>query len=350
AGPALDLTAGKLYWTEDGSNRIRRANLDGTGVQNLVTTGLGGPFGIAVDPAGKMYWTDYQTRKIQRANLDGTGVEDLVTTGLLAPRGITLDLGAGKMYWVDYDTSKLSRANLDGTGVEDVLTNLGAPNAVALGCNVSPLLAPTAVELTSFTATAADSAVVLEWETGAELNNLGFHLYRSESADGPFERVTVELIPGLGSSPAGARYRHVDTGLVNGVTYHYELEDVETTGATERHGPVAATPDPSAPRVDESGEDDDTSSHITYGDPEASSLRVIPRKRGVVLELETGGFAAVPQEDGTVRLVVPGLEEYQTPLPAKRIWVDALAGRNVDIVSVRAVDVTAFDGLRPTSA
>jgi len=30
---------------------------------------------------GKMYWMDGATRKIQRANLDGTNVENLITTG-----------------------------------------------------------------------------------------------------------------------------------------------------------------------------------------------------------------------------------------------------------------------------
>ena len=241
----LDLGAGKMYWTDSSTGKIQRANLDGTAVQNLVTTGLSGPFGIALDiGAGKMYWTDYLTNKIQRANLDGTAVQDLVTTGLLQPRGIELDLGAGKMYWVDYSLSKLSRANLDGTGVVDVLTNLNNLNGIALGCNIPATLVPTAVELTSFTATAADSAVVLEWETGAEMNNLGFHLYRAPSAAGPYERITPNLIPGLGSSPSGARYRYLDSGLVNGVTYVYELEDVDTTGATKRHGPLlAATPE-----------------------------------------------------------------------------------------------------------
>ena len=38
----------------------------------------------------KMYWTDWGTDKIQRANLDGTGVEDVVTTGLVDPWGIAL--------------------------------------------------------------------------------------------------------------------------------------------------------------------------------------------------------------------------------------------------------------------
>ena len=38
---------------------------------------------------GKMYWTDYAVAKIQRADLDGSNVEDLVTTidGLVNPRG-----------------------------------------------------------------------------------------------------------------------------------------------------------------------------------------------------------------------------------------------------------------------
>ena len=49
--------------------------------------------------AGKVYWTDRGTDKIQRANLDGRGVEDLVIPRLIAPEGLALDLGAGKMYW-----------------------------------------------------------------------------------------------------------------------------------------------------------------------------------------------------------------------------------------------------------
>ena len=49
-----------------------------------MTTGLDMPRGLALDlGAGKMYWIDQGTDKIQRANLDGSDVEDLVTTGLV---------------------------------------------------------------------------------------------------------------------------------------------------------------------------------------------------------------------------------------------------------------------------
>lgn len=37
-----------------------------------------------------MYWTDVDADKIQRANLDGSQVEDLVTTGLNWTRDLML--------------------------------------------------------------------------------------------------------------------------------------------------------------------------------------------------------------------------------------------------------------------
>ena len=69
-----------------------------------------------IDLFGRMYWTDSGTDKIQRANLDESNVEDLVT-GLNEVRGIALDPAAGKIYWVDFWTDKIQRANLDGSNV-----------------------------------------------------------------------------------------------------------------------------------------------------------------------------------------------------------------------------------------
>ena len=133
-GLALDVDAGKLYWTDSGSNKIQRANLDGSRVQNLVSVGLHSPEGLALDSEGnKIYWSDYGTNKIQRANLDGSQVEDLVTTGLSSPEGLALDVEAGKMYWADFSTDKIQRANLDGSDVEDlVTTGLSIPKGLAL--------------------------------------------------------------------------------------------------------------------------------------------------------------------------------------------------------------------------
>ena len=126
--------ASKLYWTDWGTDRIQRANLDGSSVENLVVGGgLDGPDGLALDVAGgKMYWADAGANKIQRASLDGSNVEDLVT-GLGIPYGLALDVAGGKMYWTDRQASRIQRSDLDGTDVEDLITSgLVFPGELAL--------------------------------------------------------------------------------------------------------------------------------------------------------------------------------------------------------------------------
>ena len=153
--------------------------------------------------------------------------------------------------------------------------HLGAANvcggcSIDLGADLSALIAPfdidgqvrpaggawdigadeyggtTAVKLSSFAAIAGDRSVVLEWRTGSELSNLGFHVYRALSADGPWTRLTSSLIPGLGSSALGQAYSFRDTGLVNGTRYFYRLEDVDASSKSTSHGPVSAVPAASA--------------------------------------------------------------------------------------------------------
>ena len=131
-GIALDVGRGKMYWTDVGTDKIQRANLDGSQVEYLVTTEESS--GIALDVGrGKMYWTEVVPGKIRRANLDGSNVENLITTGVSTPLGIALDVGRGKMYWTEGFTSKIRRANLNGSNVEDlVTTGLRTPVGIAL--------------------------------------------------------------------------------------------------------------------------------------------------------------------------------------------------------------------------
>ncbi len=133
-GIALDIAGGKMYWVDNQTDKIQRANLDGSNVEDLVTQGLDAPTGLTLDVSGgKMYWTNLRPSKIQRANLDGSNVEDLVTQGLSIPRGIALDVSGGKMYWIDHGTDKIQRANLDGSNVQDLITSgLEAPWGIAL--------------------------------------------------------------------------------------------------------------------------------------------------------------------------------------------------------------------------
>ena len=115
----LNVLAQKMYWLDEDRDKIQRANLDGSNIEDLVTAadGLVDPESIALDVAGgKVYWTDKvqcneDAGKIQRANLDGSNVETLIT-GLTCPEGIALDVARGKIYWVGVDMDTIQRANL----------------------------------------------------------------------------------------------------------------------------------------------------------------------------------------------------------------------------------------------
>lgn len=99
----------------------------------------------------------------------------------------------------------------------------------------NPLVTP--VTLKYFHATDISGGVQLEWLTGVELENLGFNLYRSESAAGPRTQVNPSLIPGVGSS-VGQVYRSLDATADPAQTYYYWLEDVSWSFQTKLHGPA----------------------------------------------------------------------------------------------------------------
>lgn len=50
-GQGAAVAGGKMYWTDAGSSKIQRANLDGTGVEDLISRSSGGP----VKDAGERY-------------------------------------------------------------------------------------------------------------------------------------------------------------------------------------------------------------------------------------------------------------------------------------------------------
>ena len=136
---ALDVDGGKMYWTDEdwSEDRIQRANLDGSQVEDILTE-VSSPAGLALDLAtGKIYWTDTGRSSIGRTNLDGSQSQNLVTRSLNSPRALALDLAEGKMYWTDSGTLRMQRANFDGSQVEDVIVSgLGYPT---IGLAIDPV-------------------------------------------------------------------------------------------------------------------------------------------------------------------------------------------------------------------
>ena len=127
---ALNTVDGRLYWTEF-SGRIRRLNLDGTGLATLVPD-IGSPYGIVVAD-DKVYWAeeiDENTGKIQRAKLNGTNIETLAEIQGL-PTGISVDTAAGKVYWAN-SLGGIQRTDINGGEVEIVALGVTAPGDFVL--------------------------------------------------------------------------------------------------------------------------------------------------------------------------------------------------------------------------
>ena len=115
-----------VYWANQGTNTVGRANLDGTGANQSFITGASSPRGVAVD-AGHVYWTNAGTGTIGRANVDGTGADQGFITGATSPAGVAVD--TGHVYWANFLTGTIGRANVDGSGANQSF--IPAPGAIS---------------------------------------------------------------------------------------------------------------------------------------------------------------------------------------------------------------------------
>jgi len=101
----------------------------------------------------------------------------------------------------------------------------------------------TVITLNSFTATAGNKNITINWETATETNNVGFNILRAESKDGKYTRINSELITAKGTPTQGASYQITDTTVKNRTTYYYKLEDIDLDGtSTISKEPISATP------------------------------------------------------------------------------------------------------------
>jgi len=124
--------------------------------------------------------------------------------------------------------------------VTQFLTAEQMENHACLWAQISDFV-PTAVNLKSFNAAAVQDSIRLTWETTNEVENLGFNIYRAESANGERIQVNSEQVASLEpGSPKGFSYVYSDSTAIQGVTYNYWLEDVDLYGKTTLHGPVTA--------------------------------------------------------------------------------------------------------------
>jgi len=111
-------------------------------VTTLVSSGLNGPQGVAVDGAGNVYIADSGDNTIEEWNATSHQVTTLVS-GLANPQGVAVD-GAGNVYIADFGTSAIKEWNATNHTVTTLASGLNNLRGVAVpATSTSPMPAAT---------------------------------------------------------------------------------------------------------------------------------------------------------------------------------------------------------------
>jgi sugar lactone lactonase YvrE len=134
-GVAVDTTNNKIYFTDQNNDYIKSANRDGSSEIILASgaDGLSQPLGIAVDRVNqKLYCADFTEDKIFKLDTDGNNFETIASgaDGLNEPIGIAVDAINNKLYWTEVGNDVVKRSNLDGSSIETIVTGVTDPQSI----------------------------------------------------------------------------------------------------------------------------------------------------------------------------------------------------------------------------
>ncbi|KAL5502607.1 hypothetical protein EMCRGX_G009408 [Ephydatia muelleri] len=119
---SYDVVTNRVYWIEQGAQAtptIKRAYLDGTGLEVFINTSISDPRNLAVDPSSRnLYWVDTDFDAVMVASLNNPTLRTilLVTPDSQPPIGIDLDVTRGYLFWsVSGPTPRIQRSLMDGS-------------------------------------------------------------------------------------------------------------------------------------------------------------------------------------------------------------------------------------------
>ncbi len=121
--------------------------------------------------------------------------------------------------------------------------------AITLGAACTATRTPTVPGATTDTEAATAEAAAetalkntVRWATATEVDNFAFDVYRGETDEGPFTRLTKTPVPGAGTTDEPTRYEFVDETIEPGKAYFYYIEDISMTGQRRKISPVYEAP------------------------------------------------------------------------------------------------------------
>lgn len=86
------------------------------------------------------------------------------------------------------------------------------------------------------------------WSTASEQDNFGFEVFRSDSENGEFVKLTASPILGAGTTDESHKYSYRDDTIDPCKEYWYYVESISTAGVREKFTPTFKAPAKRVPK------------------------------------------------------------------------------------------------------
>jgi hypothetical protein len=238
--------------------------------------------------------------------------------------------GSGTLLFINFTVSGAAGTSSPLTFINHPLTgvpfqfNEGNPSANPL-TNGQINIGSSSIESVILKATIYDSGTFLEWQTGREIANLGFNIYRQ--ADGKRTLINPHLIAGSALKTGanlltGESYTWWDQ--VSSLNAVYFIEDVDLNGRSSYHGPVSPKLDGGTPPLHRQAALFSNFGNSTTDTSQPVEVRATSEMRG---SAQQSSFVSEPaikitiQHEGIYRLTQPQLVAVGLPkeVDAKRL-------------------------------
>lgn len=127
------------------------------------------------------------------------------------------------------DIGQETSCNLDNKEIVVIIDDTGRPG-ISTDLNYTPFVVGLPI-ISDFSGSFSVDRISLRWSTISEVDIQGFYVLRSDTATGPYSRIS-SLIPALGDANTGKSYDFTDSNITLNRIYYYKIEVINERGTS----------------------------------------------------------------------------------------------------------------------